>query len=328
MKEQTQEKILEVRNLKVKFDTEQGSIRPVDNVSFTLNYGEILGVVGESGSGKTLTALSCLNLVPYPGAIEDGEVLLMGEDILKYSEKKIRRIRGSDIAMVFQEPMTALNPVYRIGRQLSTVISVNRKVSRKKAKKIAVEFLTAMGIPNAEERLGDFPHQLSGGMRQRVLIALALACKPKLLVADEPTTALDVTTQSVILDKIRHIQADAKMATILVTHDLGVVSELCQTVLVMYCGRVIEKAPTQMIFSSPKHPYTIGLLNSIPQVREKVLDRLPTIEGTVPNLYELANGCRFANRCTQARSRCFHEEPQLVGKGEHAVACFYPKEFS
>ncbi|MFK7827344.1 MAG: ABC transporter ATP-binding protein [Oligoflexales bacterium] len=325
MKEQVQETVLEIRNLKIKFNTEHGPVFPVDDVSFTLNSGEVLGIVGESGCGKTLTALSCLNLVPNPGNIETGKVILNGENILDYSEKKIRKIRGSKISMVFQEPMTALNPVYPIGWQLSSIISMNRKVSKKRARILAVEFLIAMGIPQAEERLRDFPHQLSGGMRQRVLIALALACKPQVLVADEPTTALDVTTQSVILENIRQIQAEAKMATILVTHDLGVVSELCQSVLVMYCGQVIEKAPAQQIFSSPKHPYTVGLLNSIPQVREKPLDRLSTIEGTVPNLYELTRGCRFANRCTQSRSRCLNEEPLLEAKGGHAVACFYPK---
>ncbi|NRA44878.1 MAG: ABC transporter ATP-binding protein [Oligoflexales bacterium] len=326
MTEPAQKKILEVENLKVRFSSEQGSVFPVDDVSFSLNPGEVLGIVGESGCGKTLTALSCLNLLPFPGVIETGEVWFNGDDVLKLNEKKLRHLRGAKIAMVFQESMTALNPVYRIGSQLSSIISMNRKVSKKQAKALALDYLTAMGIPGAEQRLHDFPHQLSGGMRQRVLIALALACEPQILIADEPTTALDVTTQAFILDKIRGIQASADMATILVSHDLGVVAEFCHRVIVMYCGRIIEKASIQKIFTEPRHPYTVGLLNSIPQVRQKVLHRLQIIEGAVPNLHDLSSGCRFANRCSQAQDRCFREEPFLSGSGGHEVACFYPRE--
>ena len=326
MKTISEQNILEVRKIKVNFNTDQGSVYPVDDVSFNLKAGDVLGIVGESGCGKTLTALSCLNLVPYPGVIRSGEVLFKGEDILSFPEKKIRKIRGSKIAMVFQESMTALNPVYRIGYQMASVISRNKNISKKQANKLVVDSLVAMGVPGAEERLRDFPHQLSGGMRQRVLIALALACEPELLIADEPTTALDVTTQSMILESIGNIQSKKKMATIFVSHDLGVVSDFCDSVLVMYCGRVVEKASTSKLFSSPRHPYTIGLLQSIPQIHQHSLSKLPTIEGSVPSLTELQGGCRFANRCTYARSQCFQSEPDLQGHNGHEVACFFPQE--
>ena len=319
--------LLEVDNLSVDFATDNGVIRAVDGVSFTVAEGETLAIVGESGCGKTVTGLALLGLVPSPpGRVVSGSVRLLGQDLLELSEAEMRAVRGSMIAMIFQEPMTALNPVFRIGSQMIEVLRQHQGLTRRQARAAAIEMLAKVGIPAADKRIDEYPNQLSGGMRQRVMIAMALSCGPQLLVADEPTTALDVTTQAQVLEQMTRLQEEFGMAMILVTHDLGIVAETCQTAAVMYAGRVVEHAPVAELFARPRHPYTGGLIASVPRVRDERLDQLPVIEGMVPDLLHLPDGCRFAERCSKVRDYCRLAPPELkvVGKTSSEVACYVP----
>lgn len=290
--------ILEVRDLVAAFDTEAGQLTAVDGISFALEEGKTLGIVGESGCGKSVTGFSILQLLPRPmGKILRGEVLYRGKNLLTATEQEMHKIRGAEISMIFQEPMTALNPVQKVGRQLLEIYELHENISSSEARRRAIEILDKVGIPSPEIRIDEYPHQLSGGMRQRVLIAMALALKPSVLIADEPTTALDVTVQSQILDLINDLQKEMGMAVILITHDLGVIAETCDDVVVMYAGRIAERAPVGELFATPRHPYTRGLLNSIPRLDNPRKSRLKTIEGNVPSLAKMPEGCRFASRC-------------------------------
>jgi oligopeptide/dipeptide ABC transporter ATP-binding protein len=315
--------LLSVRGLRTLFRTEDGEVAAVDDVSFDVAAGEVLGIVGESGSGKSVTALSIMGLVPRPpGRIAAGEVWFDGENLLTLPERRMQERRGRDLAMIFQEPMTALNPVFTVGEQLLEGLMVHEGASRRAARGRAVELLARVGIASPARRLDEYPHQMSGGMRQRVMIAMALACSPKLLLADEPTTALDVTIQAQILDLLRHLQAELGMAVVLITHNMGVVAEFAHRVAVMYCGRIVEEGPTAAIFASPAHPYTKGLLASIPSL-EVETDRLPMIRGVVPPLGELPPGCSFAPRCDAARIACRERVPVLIpaGSTDQRAAC-------
>ena len=320
--------LLACRNLSVTFNTLDGVFKAVEDVSLNLRKGRILGVVGESGCGKSMTALALMGLVPEPGFVSDGAIDFDGTDLLHKSEQGMQRIRGDRIAMIFQEPMTSLNPVYRIGPQISEALRLHRNISRKEAHDRAVEALRAVGIPAPEKRYREYPHQLSGGMRQRVMIAMAMCCNPDLLIADEPTTALDVTIQAQILDLMRGLVRDSKMSVLFITHDLGVVAEMCDRVVVMYAGKIVEKADVGDLFDRPLHPYTVGLLNSIPST-EEVVEELRIIPGTVPGLQDmLAPGCRFKNRCSMKMDVCGKSTPQLTQiEGTRWVACHhYRKE--
>ncbi len=317
--------LLRVRDLTVAFDTDQGAVRAVDRVSFDLMPGETLGLVGESGCGKTVTSLALLGLIPSPpGRLLSGSIRLDGRELVGLPERDYRHLRGKAISMIFQEPMTALNPVLSIATQMTDVIVRHQGLSRRQARARAVEMLALVGIPSPEKRIDDYPHQMSGGMRQRVMIAMALSCEPKLLLADEPTTALDVTTQAQVLDEMARLQERFGTAMILVTHDLGVVAEVCRRAVVMYAGRVVEEGPVSCLFSRPRHPYTEGLLAAIPRIREEKLPELPTIPGSVPDLRHLPPGCRFADRCPRADARCREQEPELELRGDIAVACHHP----
>ena len=319
--------LLKVRDLVVEFDTDQGVARAVDGVSFELNAGDTLGLVGESGCGKTVTGLALLGLVPSPpGRIVSGSIEFMGRDLTTLHENELRKIRGSEISMIFQEPMTALNPVFRIGNQMTDVLRLHQGLTRRQAKAAAIEMLAKVGIPDPASRIDDYPHQLSGGMRQRVMIAMALSCGPKLLVADEPTTALDVTTQAQVLEQITKLQREFGMAMILVTHDLGVVAETCQRAVVMYCGRIVENSPIAALYATPRHPYTSGLLASIPRLRDERASELPVIPGMVPDLLNLPRGCRFADRCNKVQQQCHEVIPPLepLFNTETLVACYEP----
>jgi oligopeptide/dipeptide ABC transporter ATP-binding protein len=321
--------LLEVSGLTVEFTTPEGSVRAVDEVSFSVGPRETLGLLGESGCGKTVTALALLRLLPEPPArIAAGNIRLTGHELTTLPERELRRLRGRDIAMIFQEPMTALNPVLRIGTQLADVVRQQQPQPRRQALARALGLLAEVGIPDPQRRLREYPHQLSGGMRQRVMIAMALACRPRLLVADEPTTALDVTTQAQVLAQILELQQALDMAVILVTHDLGVIAGSCQRVLVMYAGSVVESGPVTRLFAAPAHPYTRGLMDSAPRIRRERLAELPVIPGRVPDLSALPPGCRFAGRCPRVQPRCGTERPALLpradGRGE--VACHHPHE--
>lgn len=319
--------LLEVKNLKTKFRTDDGTFFAVDDVSFSVKPGRTLGIVGESGCGKSVTSLSIMRLIQSPGTIEAGEVLFNGKDILKLSEEEMRKVRGNDMAMIFQEPMTSLNPVYTIGNQIDEAISIHQpSLTAEQVKNRTIEMLKKVGIPAAERRYEEYPHQLSGGMRQRVMIAMAMSCNPKLLIADEPTTALDVTIQAQILDLMRKLQKDFNMGMILITHDLGVVAEMCQDVVVMYAGRVVEQGTVEDIFYRPKHHYTKGLLDSIPHFETgQKLHELKTIKGLVPSLLNLPTGCRFQDRCPAAQNDCRVVDPRLENlRGVHKVACHHP----
>ena len=306
------ERLLEVRNLKTYFRTEEGLVPAVDGVSFHINRGETLGVVGESGCGKSVTSLSIMRLIPQPpGEIASGEIIFEGEDLLKKSEREMRRIRGNDIAMIFQEPMTSLNPVYTVGDQIAEAIELHQGLSRREALAKAVEMLRLVGIPSPEQRVKEYPHQLSGGMRQRVMIAMALSCNPKLLIADEPTTALDVTIQAQILELMKELREKIGMAIMLITHDLGVIAEMAERVVVMYAGKIVEEADVYSLFRRPYHPYTEGLLHSIPRLDQPKGTKLHVIEGVVPNPLNMPTGCRFHPRCPYATDRCRAEEPVL-----------------
>jgi oligopeptide transport system ATP-binding protein len=316
--------LLDVRDLEVRFFTRDGVVHAVNGVSFQLNEGETLGIVGESGSGKSVTMLSILRLIPQPpGRITRGQVLFQGVDLLKLDEADIRRIRGSKIAMVFQDPMTSLNPVLTIGRQITEVLETHLNMSPREARGRAIELLRMVGIPNAEERLNDYPHQFSGGMRQRVMIAMALACHPQILIADEPTTALDVTIQAQIIDLVKRLRDELGMAIIWITHDLGVVAGLAHRVAVMYAGYIVEEAPVLELYHNPRHPYTLGLLGSLPRLDRRERRRLVSIDGMPPDLLELPRGCPFAPRCPYAIDRCWEENPQLEEVApHHRIACW------
>jgi len=315
--------LLAVRDLRTAFDTAQGSVFAVDGVSFELAAGGTLGVVGESGSGKSVTALSILRLLPaVTGRIVSGEILWQGRDILKLPEREVRALRGKSISMVFQEPMTSLNPVYSVARQIGEVLQLHERMSRAEARARSIELLKVVGIPSPEKRVDSYPHELSGGMRQRVMIAMSIACRPQLLIADEPTTALDVTIQAQILELLARLRSELGMAVLLITHDLGVVAEFAEEVLVMYAGTVVERAKVSELFDRPLHPYTQGLLASAPSAQSGKR-RLSTIEGVVPNLAELPAGCRFRERCSQAIAQCALAEPPLTPlPSGRKVACF------
>ncbi|MDO9584958.1 MAG: ABC transporter ATP-binding protein [Syntrophales bacterium] len=321
--------LLEVKNLATHFDTEDGRIRAVDGVDFTVSKGDTLGVVGESGCGKTVLALSITRLVASPpGRIVSGEVILDGADLLKLSGEEMRRIRGRDISMIFQEPMTSLNPVLKVGEQIAEAVRLHRGLSRREAMNVAVEMLHKVGMPAPERRAYDYPHQMSGGMRQRVMIAMALSCNPKLVLADEPTTALDVTIQAQIIDLINIIKEEAGVSVIQISQDLGVIAEEGQFVDVKYAGSILEYSPKEDLFSMPLHPYTVGLMSSLPGVnnRGKDGDCLKAIPGSVPLLYALPGGCRFHDRCSDVMEICRKEEPELKAAGEGA--CFGSPEGS
>jgi peptide/nickel transport system ATP-binding protein len=326
------EKILEVKNLRTSFFTEGGEVKAVEDMSFNVYKGKTLGIDGESGCGKSVTSLSIMRLIPNPpGKIVGGQILYKGQDLLTLSSEKMRAIRGNEISMIFQEPMTSLNPVFTIGNQIREAIALHQDLSRKEIQDKAVEMLKLVGIPSPEKRVHDYPHQLSGGMRQRVMIAMALSCNPQVLIADEPTTALDVTIQAQILELLQDLQQKVGMGLILITHDLGVVAEVADEVIVMYAGRVVEQGLVKEIFANPKMPYTRGLLNSIPtlskdptgKVKKK---RLETIPGIVPNLLHLPRGCRFQDRCSYVIEACREKEPDLRVIADnpqmpHAIRC-------
>jgi len=320
------DRLLDVRDLKTYFDTDEGTVKAVDGVSFHIDRGETLGVVGESGSGKSVTSLSTMRLIPQPpGRFAGGEILFEGEDLLKKSERDMRRIRGNEISMIFQEPMTSLNPVYTVGDQIAEAIVLHQGKTQKQAMMMATEMLDLVGIPEPGKRVKNYPHQMSGGMRQRVMIAMALSCGPKLLIADEPTTALDVTIQAQILDLMRKLQEEIGMSILFITHDLGVVAEIAERVVVMYAGRAVEEADVGDIYGNPRMPYTRGLLNSIPRVDKAAehQERLEAIPGNVPNPLHLPEGCAFHPRCKYAEPSCTESIPPLEDAGNgHMVRCF------
>ena len=320
------EPLLEIRDLVTEFHTAQGVVRAVDGVSFEIPPRSTLGVVGESGSGKSVTALSIMRLVASPpGRIAAGTIRYATKDLLALSPAEMRAIRGNRIAMIFQEPMTSLNPVFTVGDQVIEAVQLHQKKSAAAARKVAIEMFELVGIPSPKERIDAYPHQLSGGMRQRVMIAMALACKPDLLIADEPTTALDVTIQAQILELLRRLQRELGMSILLITHDLGVVAETCDEVVVMYAGRIVERASAETLFASPRHHYTAGLLRSVPN-DQAIADhgRLVEIPGMVPSLLELPKGCKFVDRCPAAEELCRREEPALLQLGKSLVRCHYP----
>ena len=314
--------LLSVKNLSTEFPVKKGIVRAVEDVSFDVDQGEILAIVGESGSGKSVTSLSIMGLLAEPGHVAGGSLEFEGKDLATLSEKQYRELRGNDMAMIFQEPMTSLNPVYRVGNQIVEAIRTHEKVSKAEAKDRAVDLLRKVGIPSPEARINDYPHQMSGGMRQRVMIAMALACNPKLLIADEPTTALDVTIQAQILDLLRRLRDDTGMAVLLITHDLGVVSETADRVVVMYCGQVVEEAEVRTLFDHPMHPDTLGLLKSIPRLEDDDSKRLYMIKGMVPNPLEMPPGCHFSDRCDSCMDICRTKVPELVDVDGHKVRCF------
>ena len=314
--------LLSVKNLSTEFPVKKGIVKAVEDVSFDVDAGEILAIVGESGSGKSVTSLSVMGLLAEPGHVAGGSMEFEGKDLVHLSERDYRALRGNDMAMIFQEPMTSLNPVYRVGKQIVEAIRTHENVSKKEARKRAIDMLRKVGIPSPEKRIDDYPHQMSGGMRQRVMIAMALSCNPKLLIADEPTTALDVTIQAQILDLLRRLRDDTGMAVLLITHDLGVVSETADRVVVMYCGQVVEEAEVRTLFDHPMHPYTLGLLKSIPRLEDDDSKRLYMIKGMVPNPLEMPPGCHFSDRCDSCMDICREKIPNLVDIDGHKVRCF------
>ncbi|MBP3040238.1 ABC transporter ATP-binding protein [Bacillaceae bacterium Marseille-Q3522] len=303
--------VLEIKNLQTSFITDDGVIPVVNNIDFSVGRKEIIGIVGESGCGKSVTSLSIMGLIPTNTGKVEGEILFEGNNLVGASEKKMRSIRGNDIAMIFQEPMTSLNPVFTIGEQLIESIKIHRKWPKKKAKEQAIQMLKKVGLPRAEQLIKEYPHQLSGGMRQRVMIAMAMICEPRLLIADEPTTALDVTIQAQILDLMKQLNRETDTSIIMITHDLGVVAEMCQRIIVMYSGKIVEEADVRTIFKQPKHPYTIGLIQSVPDMRVKK-EQLYSIPGHVPKPGSIKEGCPFAPRCPHANDRCLTETPDLT----------------
>ena len=316
--------LLQVQDLQTHFFTEDGVVRAVDGVSFSVPEATTVGVVGESGCGKSVTALSILRLISSPGRIVGGRILYRNQDLLALPEPSMRDIRGNKISMVFQEPMTSLNPVFTVGEQVSEAIRLHQHASRPAARERTVDLFRTVGIPSPEERISSYPHQLSGGMRQRVMIAMALACRPDLLVADEPTTALDVTIQAQILDLLQRLQREIGMSVLLITHDLGVVAETCERVIVMYAGQIVEEAPVAALFERPRHPYTQGLLRSLPRFGQRET-RLREIPGMVPSPTRLPRGCRFRDRCDRAIERCAAQEPSLLDdEAGRRLRCFNP----
>lgn len=315
--------ILEVKGLKTYFKVEEGQVPAVDGVDFSLTKKETLAIVGESGSGKTVTALSVLRLIPSPpGKIVAGEIIYNGKDSLKLTEKEMQKMRGNEISMIFQEPMTSLNPVFTVGKQISEVLTIHQGLSKKEAIEKAIEMIKLVGIPNADKCIKNYPHQLSGGMSQRIMIAMALACNPKILIADEPTTALDVTIQSQILKLMTELKEKFDTSIILITHNLGVVAQLAENVMIMYAGKAVEYGNVKSIFKDPLHPYTVGLLNSIPKIDEE-LEKLTTIRGTVPSPLKLPKGCKFCTRCDEAKQICFENEPEYISlEGGRKVRCW------
>jgi oligopeptide/dipeptide ABC transporter ATP-binding protein len=329
-KTNTNQPLLKIQNLKTYFYTEDGVVRAVDGVDLEVYPGEVLGIVGESGCGKSVTSLSTMRLISQPGKIVEGQILFEGTDLLQISESEMMQVRGNRISMIFQQPQTSLNPVFRVGEQIGEVLNIHQDFGKEAAQNRTIELLKQVGIPDAERRMQAFPHELSGGMAQRVMIAMALACVPDLLIADEPTTALDVTIQAQILDLMRNLRTQLGSAVILITHDLGVIAEMADRVAVMYAGQVVEQTSVQDLFAEPLHPYTKGLIGSTP-ILGKVREKLDVIPGTVPNLINLPVGCRFAPRC-QARvehnlSICTEKEPDLIQtSGGHAVRCWLYQE--
>jgi oligopeptide transport system ATP-binding protein len=321
--------IIEIKHLKTRFFTTDGVVKAVNDVSYSMENGEILGVVGESGCGKSVHALSIMQLIPDPpGKITNGEILFEGQDLLKLSENEMRKIRGRDIAMIFQDPMTSLNPVYTVGYQIVEALRLHNDMSKNEARQRAGELLALVGIPGAKERLDDYPHQFSGGMRQRAMIAMGLSCEPKLLIADEPTTALDVTIQAQIVDLVKKLQAELGMAIMWITHDLGVVAEMADRINVMYAGAIIETGKIRNIYKKTKHPYTMGLLGSLPRLDDPPGSELTAVPGLPPDLLALPKGCAFAARCGYRTEKCLAEKPPLVeidGR-DHAVACWHWEE--
>ena len=324
----SQEKLIEIKNLKTFFNTEAGIARAVNDVSFDIYKGEVLGIVGESGSGKSVTSMSINRLIPNPpGEIVGGEIFYKGKDLLKYSYEQMSEIRGKEISMIFQEPMTSLNPVLRISSQMNEILVKHEGLIEEEATKKSIEMLKRVGIPEPERRIYDYPHQFSGGMRQRVMIAIALACDPKVLIADEPTTALDVTIQAQILDIVKRLRKELGMAIIWITHDLGVVAGIADRVAVMYGGFIVEQAPVKKLYSTPKHPYTQGLLSTLPKLEGERTERLESIKGQPPDLHNIPDSCPFAPRCIHVSEKCQNENPRLeMTDPEHQVACWWNTE--
>ena len=319
--------LLQVKNLQTSFFTPEGEVRAIDGVSFEIGEGKTLGLVGESGCGKSVTSLSIMRLIQSPpGKIVGGEIIYRGRDLLKLNNEQMRKIRGNEISMIFQEPMTSLNPVFTVGNQIGEAIKLHQGLGKRETRQKTIEMLRLVKIADPESRVDAYPHQLSGGMRQRVMIAMALSCNPSLLIADEPTTALDVTIQAQILDLMKELQQKiGGMALLLITHDLGVVAEQADEVAIMYAGKIVERANTKAIFSHPFHPYTVGLLNSLPGATGQKKKRLDAIPGVVPNPLRLPSGCRFRDRCPRAADLCAQSEPELVEKElDHTVACHFP----
>ena len=319
--------LLEIKNLKTHFFTHEGTVKAVDGVSFKINQGETLGIVGESGSGKSVTALSVMKLIPHPpGKIVKGEIYFEGKDLLKLDDKEIRKIRGEKISMIFQEPMTSLDPVFTIGHEIGEAIQLHQGLNKKEARKKSIEILKIVGIPDVEKRIDNYPHELSGGMRQRVMIAMALSCNPTLLIADEPTTALDVTIQAQILRLINDLKDKFGASVMLITHDLGVIAEMCDNVAVMYAGHIVEYTDVYTLFSNPLHPYTKGLSKSMPRMNVEA-EHLDAIPGIVPNLLDLPSGCPFHPRCDFCFKRCVEEKPELIEiENYHLVKCHLVKK--
>lgn len=320
------EYLLEVKGLKTHFVDSKGEIAAVDGVDFVVRKGETLCIVGESGCGKSVTSMSILKLLPPEGKIVEGNILFKGKDLVKMSENKMTEIRGNEISMIFQEPMTSLNPVYTVGKQIGEVIKLHQRLDKKQTRAKVIEMLKLVGIPAPEKRVDEYPHELSGGMRQRVMIAMALSCNPELLIADEPTTALDVTIQAQILELMKEIKERLNTSIIMITHDLGVVAEMADYVLVMYAGQVVEYCDVKTLYKKPLHPYTQGLLNSLPKI-DVAKEMLNIIEGSVPSLYDMPSGCKFWPRCPFAQDICKRERPKLYEKDNHKVRCFLYKDF-
>lgn len=312
--------ILEVEQLRTRFRTDNGVVSVVDGVDFSIRAGETLGVVGESGCGKSVTSLSIMRLLP-PNGNSGGTIRFNGKNVLELSEKEMQSVRGNEIAMIFQEPMTSLNPLHTVGKQIEEAVILHTGASQQQAKERAIAMLKAVGMPRAEEIYGEFPHQLSGGMRQRVMIAMAMSCDPKLIIADEPTTALDVTIQAQILDLMRDLKEKTGTSIMLITHDLGVVAEMCDRVIVMYAGQVVEETDVETLFENPKHPYTIGLMNSIPELEDE-REYLETIPGSVPLAHQMPKGCRFAPRCSKVMPVCEEKAPELLQLEGHKCRCW------
>ncbi len=322
--------LLEVNNLRTQFFTQDGVVKAVDDISFYVMPGETLGVVGESGCGKSMTGLSIMRLIPNPpGKIVSGEIIFNGNDVLKMRDEQVRAIRGNEIAMIFQDPMTSLNPVLTVNRQISEALQLHMHMNKQQARGRTIELLKMVGIPNAEERIDQYPHQFSGGMRQRVMIAMALSCNPKLIIADEPTTALDVTIQAQILDLMRVLQTERDTGVILITHSMGVVAGMADRIQVMYAGHIVETASTEEIFANPRHPYTVGLMKSIPRLDAQRREKLEPIRGLPPDLIDLPDMCPFVPRCNYAREKCEQQNPPLLKVAEgHYSACWFWEEVS